>query len=265
MDTDVLLRAALDFQKSWVETGAEVTRTAWGAIVRDPRYPLIFMANHARVERPPKAGIEAILADLDAAFEGTPVRHRNVIFEDAQAAFESQEAFAARGFRPVADLVMARVGLPACITNPDLDVRPVGPEAPEDDYRRMRMRLFEGVGYGTEESRQLHAFARERGDALGLIPYVGYYRGEPAGTIALWPRGRFGLIEDVATMPEYRNRGVARSMIFDVSKRALSERCEYTVLFTDLLDSPQGMYRTLGYLPVGEVRSFLKGEPAATS
>lgn len=260
VDTLELLRAAVDFQRRWVESGAEVRRTPYGAIVRTARFPLIYMANLAWVERLPREGIEPILEDLDAAFGGTAVAHRNVVFEDAQAAFENQEAFASRGFRPLADLVMARVGLPACITNSDLIVREVGTDASEDHYRRMRMRLFEGIGYPPEECRQLYEIAEERGAALGQKEFVGYYRDEPAGTIALWPRGRFGLIEDVATMPEFRGRGVARTMLFEISKRALSEGCEYTVLFTDPFDSPQVMYKTLGYLPVGEIRSFLKGD-----
>ena len=260
MDTQELLRAALDFRRTWVETGAEVRKTAYGAVVRDPGHPLLFSANLGWVERLPRGGIDEILEDLDAAFVGTAVRHRNVVFEDAQVAFEAQEAFAERGFRALGDLTMARLGLPACITNPDLAVRPVGEDAPEDDCRRLRMRVFEGIGYSAEEARQLYAIARERGAALGQTDYVGYVRGVPAATISLWPRGRFGWIQDVVTMPEFRNRGVARTMLFDISKRALSEGCEYTLLFTDLFDSPQVMYKSLGYLPVGEVRSFLKAE-----
>ncbi len=263
MDAQELLRAAIAFQRAWVETGAQVTRTPYGAIIRDMRYPRVFMANLGWVERIPRGGIEEVLADLDAAFEGTAVRHRNLVFEDAQRAFENQEAFAARGFRPLAELTMARVGLPVCVTNPDLAIREVGVDAPEDDHRRLRLRLFEGLGYAPEEARQVYAVARERGAAVGQHDYVGYVQGTPAGTIALWPRGAFGLIEDVATMPEFRGRGVARTMLFEIAKRSLSLRCEYTLLFADLFDSPQDMYKTLGYIPVGELRSFLKTPPPA--
>ncbi len=264
VDTNDLLRAALAFERTWVETGGEVIRTAYGAIVRAPRYPRIHMANLVWVERLPRGGIDEVLADLEAAFAGTKVRHRNVIFEDAQAAFEQQEAFAALGFRPLADLTMAKLGLPACIANPDLDLREVGTGAPEDDYRRLRLRVFEGIGYGMEESRQLYAIARERGAALGQRDFVGYFQGAPAGTISLWTRRGYGFIQDVATMPEFRNRGVARTMLFLASKRALAAQCEYTLLFTDLSDSPQAMYKTLGYFPVGEVRTFLKAEAPET-
>ena len=260
MDLQDLLRGALGFQRTWVESGARVTPTSYGAIVSDMRYPLVFMANLAWIERLPRGGIEEILESLDHAFGHTEVRHRNVIFEDAQLAFENQEAFAARGFRPLGDLAMARLGLPACIANPELGVREVGPDAAEDDYRRLRMRLFEGIGYAPEESRQLYAVARARGTAVGAREYVGYIQGTPAATISLWPRGRFAFISDVATMPEFRNRGVARTMLFETTKRAINLGAEFSLLITDLLDSPQVMYKTLGYQPVGEIRSFLKVE-----
>ncbi len=261
MDTRELLQACRGFERTWAETGATVRATAYGVIVRNDRFPRIYMANLAWVERVPSGGIEAILDDLDSAFQGSAVAHRNVVFDDAQLAFENQEAFVAHGFRPLSELAMARVGLPACIANPDLRIREVGRGAPEDDYRRLRMRVFEGLEYDSDEAVQLYAIARDHAATLGEHEYVGYLGDAPAATISLWPRGRFGYIGDVATMPEFRNRGVARTLVFEASKRALGAGCEYCLLFTDPFDSPQEMYRTLGYRPVGEVRSFLKVEP----
>ena len=263
MDTRELLRTCLGFERTWSETGASVRKTSYGTTVRNDRFPRIYMANLAWVERMPPGGVDEILDDLDAAFAGSAVRHRNVEFEDAQLAFEHQEAFVARGFRPLSELAMARVGLPACITNPDVAIREVGKGAPEADYRRLRMRVFEGLEYDPEESEQLYAVARDHGAVLGQHDYVGYVQGAPAATVSLWPRGLFAYIGDVATMPEFRNRGVARTLIFEISKRSLGEGCEYSLLFTDPFDSPQAMYKTLGYEPVGEIRSFLKVETPA--
>ena len=263
MDTGELLRACLGFERTWSETGAAIRKTSYGATVRNDRFPRIYMANLAWVERMPPGGVDEILADLDLAFEGSTVRHRNVEFEDAQVAFENQEAFAARGFRPLSELAMARVGLPACITNPAVTIREVGTEAPDADYRRLRMRVFAGLEYDPEEAEQLYAIARDHGAALGQRDYVGYAEGKPAATISLWPRGLFAYVGDVATMPEFRNRGIARTLIFEISKRSLAEGCEYSLLFSDPFDSPQAMYKTLGYEPVGEIRSFLKVEKPA--
>ena len=263
MDTQELLRACLSFERTWAETGSVVRKTTYGVTVRNDRFPRIYMANLAWVERLPGGGVDEVLADLEEAFEGSGVRHRNVVFEDAQVAFENQEAFASRGFQPLAELAMARVGLPACVTNPAVEVREVGLGAPEDDYRRLRMRVFEGLEYAPDESEQLYAIARDHAAVHGEHHYVGYVEGTAAATVSLWPRGRFACIGDVATMPEFRNRGVARTLVFDVSKRALAAGCEYSVLFADLFDSPQAMYKTLGYQPVGEVRSFLRVAPPA--
>ena len=66
-------------------------------------------------------------------------------------------------------------------------------------------------------------------------------------------------------MPEFRNRGVARTLLFDVSKEAINAGAEYSLLFTDLLDSPQVIYQTLGFQPVGEMRSFLRAPPSAVA
>ena len=107
MDTQELFRATRSFERTWAETGAEVRRTDFGVIVRHLAYPRIYMANLAWVERLPAGGIEAVLASLDAAFRGTPVQHRNVMFDDAQVAFENQEAFVALGFLTTKHLLAA--------------------------------------------------------------------------------------------------------------------------------------------------------------
>ena len=258
MDTDTLRSQALAFERTWVETGGHAEPRPWGRIVRNLRYPRIFMANLAWVHALPPEGPEPVLEDLEAAFEGTPVRHRQLIFEDAREAFDHQEALASRGFQPLSELVMARLGLPVCIANPDVALREVGPEAPPEQYAAVRRMVHASFGYDPEESEHLLALEHERAEAVGLQAYVGYVKDEPAGTISVWPRGPFALLEDVATLPRFRMQGVGRTMIFEAGKVALRDLCEWTLLTTNLLDAPQAMYRTLGYTPVGEIRSFLK-------
>ncbi len=258
MDLRELHAALVDMLRAWVRTGAQVELKPYGMIVRDLRHPLVHDANLAWVERAPEGGVEGLMGDLDAAFLGTDVVHRFAIFADAQIAYEHQDAFAAAGFRPDADLVMAKVGLPSCIVNRDVIVREVGIEAPEDHYRLLRAAIHEESGYGSEESRQVYEVEQDRGAALGERAFVGYMHDEPVATYTVWPRETFALIGNVATLPACRMRGVGRTMIFDACRSAVNAGCEYALLTTDLLDTPQTMYKTLGFEPVGELRGFLR-------
>ncbi|MEK6988360.1 MAG: GNAT family N-acetyltransferase [Candidatus Thermoplasmatota archaeon] len=260
MELSDLLHAALAFEHTWTETGCKVERRPYGALLRNDRYPLVLMANMAWVERVPEDGIEEVLADLDRVFAGTAVRHRYLVFDAAQAAFGEQEALARFGFLPDAVVAMARLGIPACITNPDLEVREVGTGAPETDFRKVWLATREEMGWTPDEARQVYELDRERAAAVGQKAFVSYLGGEPAGTFALWARGTSALVEDVAALPRFRMKGVGRTMIFDACKRAVNLGCEWTLLMTPLVGSPQIMYKTLGFQPVGEIRSFLKVE-----
>jgi GNAT superfamily N-acetyltransferase len=240
-----------------METGGERIDRPWGSIVRNLRFPRIYMANAACVDRTPEDGVNVVLSELDEVFGDTKVRHRNLVFQDAQDAFQQQDFLAGKGFQPLSDLAMARLGLPRCITNPDLDLREVGPTESVDAYHQLRRALHAAAGYDAEESEQLLAVERERAKILSWRPFVAYLRGEPAGTISIWPRGGYALLEDVFTHPRFRMQGVARTMLFQASKLALRAGAEWTVLITNLLDTPRLMYQTLGFVPVGEIRSFL--------
>ncbi len=260
MDLQGLLRATLDFERTWAETGCTAERRAYGALLRNDRCPRVFMGNMAWVERLTKDGIEEVLADLDRAFDGSAVRHRYMVFDDAQVAFEQQEALSRFGFQPDAVVAMARLGIPACIANPDLEVREVGKGAPEADFREVWFAIREEMGWTPEEARQVCDLDRQRASTLGQKSFVSYLGREPAGIFSLWPRGRYALVEDVATLPRFRMRGVGRTMIFDGCKKAVDRGCEWTLLMTPLVGLPQIMYKTLGFQPVGEIRSFLKIE-----
>jgi GNAT superfamily N-acetyltransferase len=212
----------------------------------------------AWVDRLPAGGVDEVLADLDRALEGTAVAHRALQFADAQAAYEVQETMVARGFQPKAAVAMARLGVPSCIINHDVVVRQVDVDAPFDDFRTISRVIHAESGYSEAVSDQLLGLWRERAAAVGLRAHVGYLGDEPAGIFTLWPSGAFAFIEDVATHPRFRNRGIGRTLVYKACFFAIVERCEWVLLMADLFDTPRIMYKTLGFEPVGEVRSFLR-------
>jgi GNAT superfamily N-acetyltransferase len=258
VDTDEMLRAVIEFLRVWREEAPLKERTSWGTIYRDDRFPLIHEANLGWVATPPEDGPAKLVEDLAKAFGGTAVPHQAFLFEDAQEAFEVQEEFVRLGFRPTAELALAKVGLPDCIVNPELDVRAASSGKAADNFRSLMAAVEAGFGYSSEVIDQLWGVWRERSQRVGMRPYVAYLNGTPAGTISMWPRGIFAWIDNVGTHPDYRMRGVGRTMIFEACRRAIEARCEWVLLTSDLFDTPQEMYKTLGFEPIGEVRGFLR-------
>src|SRR4030081_2725327 len=119
-----MLRAVIDFLRIWREQAPAKVPTAWGTIYRDDRFPLIHEANLGWVASPSEGGPKQISEDLGKAFRDTAIPHHALLYEDAEAAFAVQEEFVRLGFRPTAELALAKVGLPDCIVNPELEVRP---------------------------------------------------------------------------------------------------------------------------------------------
>lgn len=258
VDTDEMLRAVVEFLRIAREQAPTKVPTSWGAVYRDDRFPLIHEANVGWVSAVPEGGAEAILRDLDEAFRGSAVRHRALLFEDAERAFTVQEEFVRLGFRPTAELALAKVGLPDCIVNPDVEVRAAVEGDAAEGFRTVTIATEATFGYSQEVLEQLWDLRLYRSRRLGIHPYLGYLNGVPAGTVSVWPRGIFAWIDDVATHPDFRMRGVGRTLIFEACKRAIEARCEWVVLTSDLFDTPQAMYKTLGFEPIGEVRGFLR-------
>src|SRR3990170_3502910 len=243
--------AILDLIRGWTRIGGEREAVAWGEVLRNERYPLVHMANLAWADATPPGGPREILGALERAYLGTDVRHRHVLFADAMRAYEAQDAFGSLGFQPTAELALAKVGLPVCIANPDVDVREVGDGADEAEFRTVTLAVHTDLGYTPEESMQVYELDRVRAEAIGERRYLAFLRGEPAGTFTLWPRGRFALIGNVGTVPRHRMRGVARTMIFQACSRAVDLHFEYVLLTAALLGTPRVMYETLGFRPVG--------------
>jgi ribosomal protein S18 acetylase RimI-like enzyme len=140
-------------------------------------------------------------------------------------------------------------------------IRPAADDQVADDFRTVMGATEAGSGLSRDVIEQLWGVWQERSRRVGMRPYVAYLDGIPAGTVSVWPRGQFAWIDDVATHPDFRMRGIGRTMIFEACKRAMEARCEWLVLISDLFDTPQEMYRTLGFEAIGEVRGFLREGP----
>ncbi|MGH2806675.1 MAG: GNAT family N-acetyltransferase, partial [Actinomycetota bacterium] len=83
-------------------------------------------------------------------------------------------------------------------------------------------------------------------------------KGEATSFAFLFTRGGIGQIEDVATLEEYRDRGLSRAVVYHVLKESLAAGNNLTFLIADALDWPRNFYASLGFEPVGNHYFFLK-------
>ena len=238
---------------------SRVQKRPWGAIFVAPDFPAVHDANMAWVERVPKGGIGQVVLELDGATRSQGISFRHLDFADPQAAHEAQGPLIDMGFSPSRSVAMVRLGISACVKNPDLEVREVDTPEEWDVYDAILSELHAESGYSEEVSRELVERYHARLDKLRERVYLGLFGGEGAGIATLVPTEKLGYLAEVGTRPEHRRRGVARTLVEEVSNLGQRMGMPYVGLTTGWdNDAARALYTSLGYQPVGELREFHK-------
>ena len=81
---------------------------------------------------------------------------------------------------------------------------------------------------------------------------------EIAGMCELYVRGSIAQIEDVNTLEEFRDRGIARAVVRLAADQALSAGAELVFLHALDNDWPKELYAKFGFDPIGYVWSFVR-------
>jgi len=74
----------------------------------------------------------------------------------------------------------------------------------------------------------------------------------------LYCEASIGQVEDVFTLPDYRGRGLARSLVLHAVAESHAVGNELTFLVADADDWPQRLYVKLSFETVGRYARFLK-------
>ncbi len=83
----------------------------------------------------------------------------------------------------------------------------------------------------------------------GIRMYFAELEGEPVCTLGIWPHGSDAVVIWVATLPEARNRGIARRLMAEALVNAREDGYETTTLQSSKLGRP--VYEKLGYRDYG--------------
>ena len=242
------------FWKALDERHFHTAPTWWGAVVTEARYPAIWDFNYARVDVPAPDLTLAEVADalLPALAEvGTDMFH--VLFFHPEETTDLMVELSTLGHTLSWDLVMDLTAAPA-IEPWDVLVEPL--EAGEELWTRVEdsLALFGNDATVSEQLRRIEeeTFSTEHKRWLGVR--------DDDGTIvalaALVQLEGVGYLDNVATFPEARGRGMASAIVARAIELARGSGAKHVSLFADPNAFPVvRMYERLGFREVGRLAS----------
>ena len=194
-----------------------------------------------------------LLEFAESALAG--VAHRQVLMLSGGS--EVADAARAAGYTVSTLLVMA-LDRSRTVAPPDpaIDVR-TADEATTRSFARTAWRV-ENPQMPSATVEQL--VSRRDAYVAPVVSYLAYVDGVAAAHADL--RQWLGLaeVDMVLTLPEYRNRGLARSLVLHAIARAHRDGADLVFLLADADDWPRLLYRRLGFETVGTIHELHRGK-----
>lgn len=217
-----------------------------GVAVFDDEHRLRWDSNYLLVERDPGSA-DALAAELDLLQGGAGLAHRKAVVPDERVGDRLAPSFEAMGWEVGRTLVMVHGGQTPPVAGAD-EVREVSPAA----LRPARTRAILGYPWGTEEVARALLDSKDRIAArMRLRCYARLAGEEPVSWADLYSDGDEAQVEDVATEPAHRGRGLASSVVVRAVQVARSEGASFVFLAADDADWPKELYARLGFVGVG--------------
>ena len=240
------LARALAFVHGLAERAVtEVTRDGPLTVLCTPDLPLVWDANHLRVEG--IAGTDARALATSAAQRGVPSM---VVMPDAEEGERLAPAFRALGWRVVRHRYMVHRGAAPVVDG-------VG-EAEIGAVEPARRDLILAEQWGTREvADQVLTFERRLGAAAASDRWFTAPPAEPlVACCRLLAGDGIGQVEDVGTAPAARRQGLARAVVAAATAASRATDHELTFLNCDADGWVSGFYASLGFEPIGVVHNF---------
>ena len=221
----------------------------WGELVVTPSLPLVWDANFAIV-----AQWEGTAAELERELERVQgeagFEHRKAVLPDEELAERLWPEISAQGWEFASRyVVMAHRREPDRQAAEPVNVVEVGGE----DWAHGRRAMIELEGYGSDPElvRQLLELDSRLSRTIHVRHLAAVVDGEVAAFAGLYLDGAVAQVEDVATLPAYRNSGLARAVVLHATAEARRAGAELVFLVADEKDWPKELYARLGFDAIG--------------
>lgn len=228
----------------------------WGELVATPSLPRVWDANVAIVERWDGDAAE-LRQEMDRVQRDAGFGHRKVVLPSEELAARLWPGLERLDW-PVRDrfLLLAHRRRPDRPADPGIDVVVVG----DADWEQSRRAMGVGFGSDAETMAQLLELERRLGDVIEVRHLAAVVEGEVAAYAALYIEGHVAQVEEVATLPAHRGRGLARAVVLRAVEDARRAGAELVFLLAAEDDWPNELYRRLGFAAIGVEHAF--GRPA---
>jgi ribosomal protein S18 acetylase RimI-like enzyme len=229
-----------------------------GVALFDDSIPNIWFANHVRLE----AGSDVSARELDAEAErvqgGAGLQHRRITVYDPAAGRSLAPGLRALGWEVGRLLVMAHRDPPEA----RISTRRVR-EVKDDSWKDFRRTASQSEDDMDDETiDQMERAIENLIRTVGVRMFGATVGGVLASCCDLYSDGRTAQIEAVATLPEYRNRGLARAVVWRGVQVARRSGNDLVFLTTSADDWPRKLYQRLGFREAGYLFEFLKLPPS---
>ena len=235
--------------------GTRTEPVSFGTAVFDEELALRHDSNYVLVEREPASASE-LVAEADRVQGGAGLGHRALLVPDEGLGARYAPHFSGLGWLVHRHLVMVHRREP----ERHVDTAAVV-EVDDRELRAARTRLTLGYPWGTPEVARVLLEAKPRIARRVRARFFAWLDdGEPVSWTDLYSADGVAQIEDVATVPEHRGRGLATAVVSRAVEEARAEGNAFVFLVADDEDWPKHLYARLGFGEAGRYYKFVLPE-----
>jgi ribosomal protein S18 acetylase RimI-like enzyme len=242
-------RAVEFLRRTYVRRVEHVEHHPWGELLVTPSLPRIYDANFAVVDTWDDDAA-SLVTEIDRVQREHGFAHRKLVIPDEQLADRLWSGLATEPWGTQRSVLMAHRREPDRPPDAAIELLTIG----DVDWARGRQALLQLEEFGSDPEvvEQLVLLDVRLGRELDVRRLAARDSdGELGSFAALYLEGDVAQVEDVATVPAYRGRGLARAVVLHGVSEARRAGAELVFLVADEEDWPKELYRRLGFDPIG--------------
>jgi ribosomal protein S18 acetylase RimI-like enzyme len=234
-------------------TAERLEPTPYGPVLVHTRLSRVHDLNFLRAEEPGEATAEELAAEAERVQGAAGIGHRRVNVRGEEERKRLEPQFVRLGWQPQRFVLMVQR------RGPDRPAEHEVREVDESALRPLWAKAIRTQPHGKDETlvQQILEHRRDVGKAIPTRLFAAEADGKLVAHAELYSEGGVGQVENVFTLPDYRGRGLARSLVLSGVAESHAAGNDLTFLVADADDWPQRLYEKLGFERVGRYARFL--------